>query len=477
MMPSDMAATPDRSIWKVALAPSRPPLREVLGLADQAIAAHPDVGEEQLAGGRGVHAHLAQRLALLEALHAGVEHEAEHLALRRGVALVELADEDDGVGVGTVGDERLAAVEHVLVAVAAGRRQHRAEGVGTGVGLGDRPGPDLVEGEEIEGPALLLADRALRGDGRSGETGGHAERGDQAGAVAAQLDDGDQAVAGVAPTAVAAGHLGAVGLGLLLGLDPVGETAARHLVHAEGGVELAEQVVGREVAVLEILLDGEELLVDEVAHRRAQHLMFVGPLVHDPDGTVVAMVIDVWMQHPTLRHINHEMFDSLKRWMGMPETIDEALPLELTVGAMDEAGIDLGLLAAWYGPEGSLIDNREVAGFVERYPERFRGVAGADLRRPMDAVRDLRHMVNDGFVALRVVPWLWELPPTDRRYYPAVRGPASISTSRSAPRSVTPVPCGRARPAGPFPTSTRWPSTSPSCGSSAATSATRGPPR
>ena len=36
-----------------------------------------------------------------------------------GVALVELADEHDRVGVGTVGDERLRAVEHVLVTVAA----------------------------------------------------------------------------------------------------------------------------------------------------------------------------------------------------------------------------------------------------------------------------------------------------------------------------------------------------------------------
>jgi predicted TIM-barrel fold metal-dependent hydrolase len=37
----------------------------------------------------------------------------------------------------------------------------------------------------------------------------------------------------------------------------------------------------------------------------------------------------------------------------------------------------------------------------------------------MGAVRELRHRVTDeGFVALRIVPWLWELPPTDRRYYP-----------------------------------------------------------
>ena len=128
-------------------------------------------------------------------------------------------------------------------------------------------------------------------------------------------------------------------------------------------------------------------------------------------------VIDVWMQHPTLRHWQHEMFDSLRRWMGdaMP---DQPPPLEATLGAMDEGGVSVGLMAAWYGPEGDLISNEEVVGFVSQFPDRLRGVAGADLRQPMEAVRELRSRVEDGFVALRIVPWLWGLPPTDRLYYP-----------------------------------------------------------
>ena len=134
-------------------------------------------------------------------------------------------------------------------------------------------------------------------------------------------------------------------------------------------------------------------------------------------GVVRDPVIDVWMQHPTLRHLGHDMFESLRRWMGL-ETPTEPLPLELTIQAMDEGGVSIGLTAAWYGPEGDLISNDEVAEFVARFPERLRGVAGADLRRPMEAVRELRRRVDEGFVALRIVPWLWELPPTDRRYYP-----------------------------------------------------------
>lgn len=127
--------------------------------------------------------------------------------------------------------------------------------------------------------------------------------------------------------------------------------------------------------------------------------------------------IDVWMQHPTLRHMQHDMFDSLRRWMG-GEIPQEELPLEFTIAAMDEGDVSLGLTAAWYGPAGDLISNDDVAGFVEAEPDRLRGLAGADLRKPMDAVRELRRRIDEGFVGLRLVPWLWELPPTDRRYYP-----------------------------------------------------------
>jgi predicted TIM-barrel fold metal-dependent hydrolase len=95
------------------------------------------------------------------------------------------------------------------------------------------------------------------------------------------------------------------------------------------------------------------------------------------------------------------------------------MPLELTNQAMGAGGVVIGLIAAWYGPQGDLIGNEEVASFVRAYPEPLRGVTGVDISKPMDAVRKLRHRVNDeGFVALRIVPWLWELPPTDRRCYP-----------------------------------------------------------
>jgi len=138
----------------------------------------------------------------------------------------------------------------------------------------------------------------------------------------------------------------------------------------------------------------------------------------------MAAIIDVWMQHPTPRFIQHDMFDSLRRWTraqpteGMQAT-EQELPLALTIAAMDAAGVERGLIAAWYGPDGPMITNDEVAGFVAQYPDRLIGVASVDLRRPVAAVRELRRAVRDlGMRALRIVPWLWGLPPNDRRYYP-----------------------------------------------------------
>ncbi|UJA21798.1 amidohydrolase [Thermoleophilia bacterium SCSIO 60948] len=125
------------------------------------------------------------------------------------------------------------------------------------------------------------------------------------------------------------------------------------------------------------------------------------------------------MQHPTLRFLSHEMFESLRRWTGqsVPET---EIPIDATIGAMDHAGVGFGLISAWHDPrEGALISNDEVAGWVATHPDRLAGVAAVDLRRPMEAVRELRRCVTElGFKGLRVLPWLWELPPTDRRFYP-----------------------------------------------------------
>jgi predicted TIM-barrel fold metal-dependent hydrolase len=123
------------------------------------------------------------------------------------------------------------------------------------------------------------------------------------------------------------------------------------------------------------------------------------------------------MQHPTETFVKQPWLASLLRWMGVEEM--PALPVDFTLSAMEAAEVSVGLCAAWCGPRGWLITHDEVQGFVEASGGRLKGIASADLYNPMESVRELRRAVKErGFIGLRLVPWLWDLPPDDRRYYP-----------------------------------------------------------
>jgi len=95
------------------------------------------------------------------------------------------------------------------------------------------------------------------------------------------------------------------------------------------------------------------------------------------------------------------------------------VPVAATVAAMDRAGIGKSLICAWAAPRNSMISNDEVAAFVAQAPDRLIGVGSVDISKPMAAMREVRRCVRElGFKAIRVLPWLWEVPPTDRRFYP-----------------------------------------------------------
>lgn len=130
------------------------------------------------------------------------------------------------------------------------------------------------------------------------------------------------------------------------------------------------------------------------------------------------MIIDAWAQHPTLRHMQDPIFDSLRRWT-KTEAPSEDIPVAATLAMMDHGGIDMSLISAWQAPGKDLISNEEVASFVAEAPDRLIGVGSVDISKPMEAVREIRRCVEElGFKAIRVLPWLCELPPTDRLFYP-----------------------------------------------------------
>lgn len=136
------------------------------------------------------------------------------------------------------------------------------------------------------------------------------------------------------------------------------------------------------------------------------------------------------------------------------------LPVRTTVALMDQAGVDRSLISAWVAPRNVMISNDEVAGFVAQAPERLVGVGSVDISKPMVALREIRRCVQQlGFKAIRVLPWLWEAPPTDRRFYPVYVAccelgvPFCTQIGHTGP--LMPSEVGRS-------TSTRWRSISPS---------------
>ena len=122
------------------------------------------------------------------------------------------------------------------------------------------------------------------------------------------------------------------------------------------------------------------------------------------------MIIDAWAQHPTLRHMQNPIFDSLRRWT-KTEAPTEELPVAATLAMMDQGGIGKSLISAWQAPGKDLISNDEVAAFVAEAPDRLIGVGSVDISKPMQAVKEIRRCVEElGFKAIRVLPWLCELP-------------------------------------------------------------------
>ncbi len=128
-------------------------------------------------------------------------------------------------------------------------------------------------------------------------------------------------------------------------------------------------------------------------------------------------IIDAWMQILTPRMASEPWLASLLRWTGQTE--ETVLPdVSMTLAAMDSANVEIGLISAWTGPNGALISNDENAAFAEAAGGRLKQIISVDLNDPMGAVREIRERANSGAIGVRALPWLWERPLNDRRYYP-----------------------------------------------------------
>jgi hypothetical protein len=135
-------------------------------------------------------------------------------------------------------------------------------------------------------------------------------------------------------------------------------------------------------------------------------------------ATPISGVIDVWAQPGVPQLLHMPEGESLRRWTKITPP-PEGIPIELTLAEMDATGVEKAFLRAWMRPEGVLVSNDDIAALVQKYPDRFLGMATVDPRRPMAAVRELERAVKElGLRALHMVPWIWNLPPNDKLYYP-----------------------------------------------------------
>eukprot|EP00483_Globobulimina_turgida_P001328 UN01330 len=137
-------------------------------------------------------------------------------------------------------------------------------------------------------------------------------------------------------------------------------------------------------------------------------------------------IVDVWAQPPI-----RSLFDSLPEVENLfrashspvyewkKQYLGRDPPISLTLDGMNEAGVDKLMLCGWNRPNKVLISNEQILEYTQAYPDRFTGIVSVDLTSPVKACQDIDHYVKKHqFGGVRVVPWIWDKPPTSRYYYP-----------------------------------------------------------
>jgi predicted TIM-barrel fold metal-dependent hydrolase len=101
-------------------------------------------------------------------------------------------------------------------------------------------------------------------------------------------------------------------------------------------------------------------------------------------------------------------------YFGRSDQMFKDIPVEQLIDDMDRCGVEKCIISA--DAEGT---NRKALEFPERYPDRFALSLSLDPRRGMSALRALESLVRSEPVVLaRITPFMINLPPDDRVYYP-----------------------------------------------------------
>lgn len=136
--------------------------------------------------------------------------------------------------------------------------------------------------------------------------------------------------------------------------------------------------------------------------------------VHAPRAV---SIIDAWAQPWTdevVQALDERTAHVFRRYASGEGTA-KGIALEAMVAEMDRSPVDVTLLSgAPTVPMGLVLE------CLERWPDRLLGVACVDPRQGiMRAVRQLERLVRDyPICALKLEPYYFERPPTDRIFYP-----------------------------------------------------------
>ena len=224
----------------------------LLFTADEVGSRHTDIVEEDLRGpGTGL-AHLVVVGTDGHALRLR-GHEEDRDALGPGGVRVGAGEDHEDIGGLGVGDESFRTVDDVVIAVALGLGA-QARGVGAGLGFGEGEGGDDLAGSQTGQPFGFLLSGAVVDEHLPGDAVVRAEQGPEGRCGVAEFHSQQCILLGVEAEAA-----------VLLGQGPAEES---HL----GG--FLDDRFGESVLVLDLGLEGDDLLADEFSDGRQDVVEF-----------------------------------------------------------------------------------------------------------------------------------------------------------------------------------------------------------
>lgn len=139
------------------------------------------------------------------------------------------------------------------------------------------------------------------------------------------------------------------------------------------------------------------------------------------DYTIIDAVTNIWTAQALSTRPDRLAFYQKMR---VPSEMFEGISLETMLARMDDAQIDRAMLiAAKVGDKNHAacyhVPYEFVYDAIQKYPDRFYGLAGLDPTEGMSGVRELEKAVKEyGFIGAHFYPHWFELEPDHARWYP-----------------------------------------------------------